>query len=214
MSKHKLTRYLASYGLPEYENAREREESIKEIRKLVADPDDPVEDQEISLPPEFEPREKITSLFTEFTNEFPKNARNRGVELHWIGVGTWKPPNEIILEKHIEAWRISLENLGRGSKGAIEGLGQDIKMQKKIQLIQEVPIARFQRDRADNKDLDFIVKDLLVAYREQLVKAKELLEESQRSVPEEISQAIIYIERTIGIKHGPWVKDEDIPSQA
>ena len=198
MSKHKLTRYLASYGLPEYENAREREESIKEIRKLVADPDDPVEDQEISLPPEFEPREKITSLFTEFTSEFPKNARNRGVELYWIGVGTWKPPSEIILEKHIEAWRTSLDNLGRGNEGAIKGLSEDIKTQKKIQLIQDVPLARFQKDNVDRKDYDYIVKGLLVAYREQLLKIKELLEKSQRPVPEEISKGIEYLGNAIG----------------
>jgi len=208
MSKHKLTRYLANYGLPEYENAREREETIKEIRKLVADPDDLADDQEISPPPEFEPREKITNLFTEFTSDFPKNAKNRGVELHWIGVGTWKPPNEIVLEKHIEAWRISLENLGRGNEDAIKGLGQDIKMQKKIQLIQDMPLARFQKNWGDKKDTGFIIKDLLVAYREQLVKVKELLEESDRPVPEEIKYAINYID---SILKYIWVGKTDVP---
>ena len=212
MRKHKLTRYLASHGIPEYENARKREDEIVGISRLVADPSDPVEPEKVSLPPEFESRPKITSLFTEFTNEFPKNAKDSGVDLHWIGVGTWRPPNEIITEKHIEAWRISLENLGRGSESAIESLGQDIKTQKKIQLIQDVPLARFHKDRANNRDYDYIVKGLLVAYREQLVKIKELLEESQRPVPDEILQAVKYIERAMGIKHGPWVRDNDTSS--
>jgi hypothetical protein len=208
MSKHKLTRYLASHGLPEFENARDREETIKAIRRLVADPDDPEDDQELSPPPEFEPREKITSLFTEFTSEFPKNAKDRGVELHWIGVGTWKPPNEIILEKHIEAWRISLENLGRGGENAIKALSQDTKMQKKILLIRDVPLARHHKAREDKKDRDFIFKDLLFAYREQLVKTKELLEESERPVPEEISYAINYLDSALNYI---WVGKGDVP---
>lgn len=198
MRKHKLTRYLASYGKPEHENALKREEEIKKIIKMVADPSDPVEPEEIKPPPEFESRSKITSLFTEFTSEFPKNARDRGVDLQWIGVGTWKPLDDIIPEKHIEAWQISMENLSKGSESAIKKLGQEIKTQKKVQLIQDVPLARFQKDRANGKDYDFIVKNLLVCYREQLVKAKELLEESERPVPEEILQGIAYLERIMG----------------
>jgi hypothetical protein len=91
-----------------------------------------------------------------------------------------------------------MENLGRGSEGAIKDLGQDIKMQKKIQLIQDVPLARFQKNWIDKKDTDFIIKDLLIAYREQLGKAKELLEESQRPVPQEISDGIEYLGNAIG----------------
>jgi hypothetical protein len=211
MSKHKLTRYLASYGMPEYENARKREDEIIEIRRLVADPSDPVEPEKVSPPPEFESRAKITSLFTEFTSEFRKNSKTRGVELHWIGVGTWKPPNDIIIQNHIEAWRISLENLGRGSQGAMESLDRDIRTQKKIQLIQDVPLARFKRDSASNKDYEYIVKSLLFAYREQMVKIKELLEESKRPVPGEISWAIKYIDEILGYK---WVGGSNMPSSS
>lgn len=197
MRKHKLTRYLASYGKPEYEAALKWEDKIGEISSLVADPSDPMEQEEIKPPPEFESRPKITSLFTEFTNEFPRNARDKGVDLQWIGVGTWKPLDDIP-EKHIEAWRISMENLSKGSETAIKKLNQDIKTQKKIQLIQDVPLARFHKDRANGMDYDFIVQNLLVCYWEQLNKAKELLEESERPVPEEISQGIEYLGKIIG----------------
>jgi hypothetical protein len=210
MSRYKLTRYLASYGTPEYEKACKREEEINEISQSVADPDDPAEPQEIEPPPEFEPRPKITSLFTEFTNAFTTNAKENGVELHWIGVGTWKPPNEIVPAKHIEAWRISMENLGRGSEDEIKGFGQDIKTQKKIHLIQDVPLARFKKERTDKKDRDFIIRDLLFAYREQLVKVKELLEESQRPVPEEICYAINYIDSILQLI---WVGKGNVPPQ-
>jgi hypothetical protein len=198
MRKYKLTRYLASHGVPEYEKALEREDDIVVIGQSVADPDDPVEPRKVSNPPEFEHRPKITSLFTEFTRVFAQNAKDSGVDLHWIGVGTWKPPDEIIPEQHIEAWRLSLENLAKGNPGAIEALEQDKKVREKIRLIQDVPLARFREDRDVGKGYNYIAKSLLVAYREQLIKIKELLEESKRPVPDEILYAIGYLENAIG----------------
>jgi hypothetical protein len=198
MSQYKLTRYLASYGTPEYEEARKREDQIFEISQSVADPDDLADPREISRPPEFESRSKITNLFTEFTNVFPQSARGRGVELHWIGVGTWKPPNEIIPEQHLEAWRLSLENMSKGSPKAIEALGTDKKIQEKIRLIQTVPLATFHEDRSNGKSYDYIVKNLLVAYWEQLVKIKELLEESKHPIPGDVEYAIKYLGDGIG----------------
>jgi hypothetical protein len=208
MRKHKLTRYLSSYGQPEYETALKREEEITKIRSLVADPKDPVESEKVPSPPKFESRPKITSLFTEFTSEFTREAIKRGVDLQWIGIGTWKSLDDIIPEKHIEAWKISMENLSNGSESAIEKLGQDTKTQKKIQLIQDVPSARFKKDRANGMDYDFIVQNLLLAYREQLVKVKELLEESGRPVPKEISYAINYIDSVLKYI---WVGKGDVP---
>jgi hypothetical protein len=193
MSQYKLTRYLSSYGMPEYEEALKRENEIEEISRSVSDPDDPAERQEISEPPEFESRPRITDLFTEFTSKFSQDAKGRGVELHWIGVGTWKPPNEIVLEQHLEAWRLSLENLAKGSPKAIEKLGMEKKIKEKMRLIQTVPLAIFQGDMTSGKPYDYIVKNLLVAYWEQLVKIKELLEKSKRPIPEEIDFAIAYL---------------------
>jgi hypothetical protein len=198
MSRYKLTRYLASHGAPEFENAREREEKIVEISRSVADPDDPAEPQKVSPPPEFEPRPRITSLFTEFTNEFTANASESGVELHWIGVGTWNPPDKIVPENHIEAWRLSLENLARSSEGALKALGHDKKIQEKIRLIQTVPLGRFREDSTNGKDHKFVIKNLLIAYRQQLVEIKELLDKSKRTVPDEIKFAIQYLDNAIG----------------
>jgi hypothetical protein len=210
MSQYKLNRYLASYGMPEYEQALKREEEIDSISRSVADPDDPAKPQDVSEPPEFESRPKITDLFTEFTSTFPRNDRGKEVELDWIGVGTWVTPHEIVPEQHLEAWRLSLENLTKGSPKAMEALGLDKKIQEKIQLIQSVPLAHFQDDRDSGKDHKYIVQSLLVAYREQLKQIKELLEESQLTVPDEILDAIKYLERILEIKHGPWVGGGDI----
>ena len=206
MGQYKLTRYLASYGTLEYENARAREEEIGKLGHSVADTNDPVEIRQVSPPPEFEARPKITSLFTEFTNQFSKSVKDGSVELHWIGVGTWKPPVDIVPEQHLDAWRLSLDNLFRGSKIAIDSLGQDVKIKEKIRLIQDVPLARFQADKISGKDYKYIAQNLLVAYREQLVKIENLLKESQLNIPDEIPWAIWFLEDILGIKHGPWVR--------
>jgi hypothetical protein len=198
MSQYKLNRYLASFGTPEYEEALRREGEIDQISRSVADPDDPAKPQVVFKPPEFESRPKITDLFTEFTNAFPQNAKGRGVELYWIGVGTWKPPHEIVPVQHLEAWRLSRENLAKGSPGAIKALEQEKKIQEKIRLIQTVPLAAFQEDVSSGKDHKYVVQRLLIAYREQLLKIKELLEESKRSVPDEIDYAIKFLGDGIG----------------
>ena len=43
MSQYKLTRYLASHGVIEYENARTREKEIGKLGQTVADTNDPIE---------------------------------------------------------------------------------------------------------------------------------------------------------------------------
>jgi len=112
MSKHKLSAYLASIGIPELQKLKQREKAlIEQAQKLTQSEQDFLGSSEQKILPEFQSRHKITNLFTQFAEEFTKKAQSSGVELHWIGVGTWKAPAGLILEKHLEAWKISNENL-------------------------------------------------------------------------------------------------------
>jgi hypothetical protein len=117
MSERNLTVYLASIGMPEFEKAKQREEVIAEQESLLGTPViDESKAKQIPPPPKFTARYEITNLFTEFEKEFTETSHNRGVELHWIGVGTWKTPAEIVPQKHLEAWKLSRENLFKGSE--------------------------------------------------------------------------------------------------
>ncbi len=80
MSKHKLTAYLASTGIPELEKFKQREERIfEEIQKIVPPEQDIASSKESkSLLPEFQPRHKISNLFTQFAEEFTKKAQSNG----------------------------------------------------------------------------------------------------------------------------------------
>ncbi|MCI0550967.1 MAG: hypothetical protein L0287_08425 [Anaerolineae bacterium] len=141
MNQHNLTVYLASTGMPEFEKAKQREEAIAEqVQQLTQGTEEPPKAKEVMPPPKFTPRYEITNLFTQFAEEFTKSARNRGVELHWIGVGTWKTYIDIIPEKHLEAWKLSQENAKNSNPFVIKIVEEEAIIEKTATLIQSVPI--------------------------------------------------------------------------
>jgi hypothetical protein len=142
MSERNLTEYLASIGTPEFEKAKQREELIAEQVRRLTQPDDESKAKAPKPPPEFTPRHQVTSLFSQFAEDFTKSARNNGVELHWIGVGSWKTPPEIevVSEKHLEAWKLSQENMKNGSQEAMNKAENQATLEKMESLIRNVPI--------------------------------------------------------------------------
>jgi hypothetical protein len=144
MSEKRLTEYLASVGLPELEKVREREESIAEQVRRLTQPDEESKAKPAEAP-QFTPRHQVTNLFSQFAEDFTKTARERGVELHWIGVGTWKTPPEIdiVSEKHLQAWKLSQENLRSGSQGAMNKAENQAALEKMESLIRHVPIEAY-----------------------------------------------------------------------
>ncbi|HLE91552.1 MAG TPA: hypothetical protein VI753_10425 [Anaerolineales bacterium] len=159
MSERYLTVYLASIGLPEFEKAKQREEVIAEqVRQLTQSTEDPPKAREVKPLPDFTPRHKITSLFSQFAEEFTKSARNNGVELHWIGVGTWKTPVEIVPEKHLEAWKLSQENMENGSQETMNKAEGEAIVQKMEALINSVPIAAYHNISGSKKQTKRTVK--------------------------------------------------------
>lgn len=201
MSKHPLAEYLASIGPPEVKDARRREKEIVKVGNVVISQVDKLKPRKVPSPPDFLARHVVSNLFSQFTEKFTENASSRGVQLSWIGVGTWRTPNEIVPNKHLEAWRLSRENLVRGNKVALDDLRQEAQLQQTLRLIQNVPLARFQQNTGnEHKDT---IQDLLIAYREQLIEALELIAKSNKREPKIIREAIKHIEDVVGIKH--WV---------
>lgn len=146
ISERKLSDFLASIGMPEFEKAQQTEASIAEqMRQLTQETDD-LGKTEIKLPPEFTPRYKIKNLFSEFAEEFTKSTRDKGVELHWIGIGTWKTPPglNMVPEKHLEAWKQSQENLKNGSDEAMKKAEKEAMLQRFEALIRSVPLESYE----------------------------------------------------------------------
>ncbi len=199
MSRNKLTAYLASIGMPEIEKLKQREETIGEqVQQITESEQESSAAPEPERPPEFQPRHKISNLFTQFADQFTKKARSNGVELHWIGVGTWKTPVEIVPEKHLEAWKLSNENFYRESPDALNGIEAEAILQKTIALIQDVPIAAHQQATTEEKDAKKAMRALLLAYHQQLLEAAEFMREKGEAVPPHIEEAISHINNMFG----------------
>ena len=201
MSKHRLTAYLASIGVPELEKRKQREEMIfEEIQKIVPPEQDLAGSDEPKTIPEFQPRYKISNLFTQFAEDFTKRAHSNGVELHWIGVGTWKTPPEIeiVPEKHLEAWKLSNDNLYRESPEVLSKLETEAILEKTIALIQDVPIAAHMKATAEEKEAKKAMRLLLLAYHQQLLEAAEFMRAKGEAVPPNIEDAIAHINNMFG----------------
>ncbi len=201
MGRHHLVEYLASIGPAEIQQARQRESEILKAKNAVIPEENSSGSRSEPELPDFQPRHRISNLFSQFAREFTERASKRGMELQWVGIGTWEPHKEIIPEKHIEAWRLSCENLVRSSSIALKELRQEARVQRTISHIQDVPLARFRNNSGN--DHKYTERDLLIAYREQLIEAVELLRKSNKEVPGSIYQAIEYLDSVLGFH---WVR--------
>lgn len=146
MSERNLAEYLANIGLPEVRKSKEREEQIaNEVRRL-AQPFEESNGKDPAALPKFTPRYEITNLFSQFAEEFTKSSRNRGVILHWIGVGAWKSAleDDIVTEKHLKAWQTSQDNLKNGNPRALKGAETSAILEKMETLIRNVPIEAYR----------------------------------------------------------------------
>ena len=221
MNNHKLTEYLASIGQPEWERVQQRESEIAEVKKELGSTatEQLSTDMDFKPPPDFKPRYKILKdLFNQFAEEFSSIASGRGVELHWIGVGTWKTPVEIIPEKHWEAWLISRENLEKESDITTKRWIKEATVQKFNALIQDVPVAKYQAV-TEQYEHSHAVRALLEAYRQQLIELADFLKAKGEAVPAVIIQAIKHLNDVLGFKDWHWVgtiqrEEENTPGGA
>lgn len=209
MSERNLTLYLASIGQPEIEKDKQRKEAFANdelLTTLVTE--DASKDKDKDKKTEFTPRYKITNLFAQFTEEFTKSASDRGVELHWIGIGTWRLPTEIVPEtkvvpeKHLEAWKLSQENQKRGSGKALEQLEKETILLKIMFMIQDVPIRSYNNKVLITDDRKDAMRILLLDYRQQLIEIAELMKANGESVSPTIKQAIANLDSILRLR---WI---------
>jgi hypothetical protein len=184
-----LSTFLASIGLPEVDTLDQWQQQLR-TNGMPPRPDQP----------EFHPRTEITSLFQDFVEDFTRAEKSNGVQLHWIGVGTWHTPEQIIPQRHLEAWRISRENMIRRGKTALDLTYDEAKMKGIVDLIQEVPLGEYRKIAAaepvESGLSEKAVQALLNAYRAQLRDSRKKFEGG--TVPRGLDALISHIDRSIG----------------
>ncbi len=213
MSEHNLTQYLASFGMPEIQSAREQANAVVQVARRVLPPEGPLPTLAIDeTPPPFIPRPEIkSSLFGNFAQAFPVLAAQRGVELHWVGIGSWKTPNEIIPEQHLDAWQLSMDNHAQQNIGR-----PDLHPRHIIRFIQDIPLARFVENLKRERSHHEIMFSLLVGYREQFIKILNIMEKKwdglDSIIINRILEALQHLNRILGLPDGAhWINQRPAP---
>jgi hypothetical protein len=190
ISQHSLNEFLASI------TAEDQERMVAEINQAAVQPvgAGPMEETRPSFtaPPFITRPQMITELFAA---EFAARARSRGVELKWIGVGIWVTPDEIVPQRHLEAWRLSLENLVRGSPQELDRLRRESETMEFYRLVQEVPLLTFRR----NQELPSTerMRRMIIAFHSRLNEVLETLERENR-LPDErarLRNVLVFLSR-------------------
>ena len=219
MNEHKLMEFLASFGQPEVDRLNQGEAETIDAMTELANPGDKdlPPTRKLQERPPFFPRDQVKfDLFGPFAADFTKAQADRGVELNWIGTGTWMVPTEIVPEtkvippQFIEAWRISRENLEKENDISSGNYEKEAKVQRFVSLIQEVPVAR-HISATTKTDRDALMIQLLDLYRSQLIQEAEFMKAKGQAAPEVIIRAIKCLSKFVGEDWGwggPTAPDE------
>lgn len=178
ISKHTLNEFLAAINLRDVEEQQRQNMRLQQkaagLTGVAGGTPQKSSKQDNLEAPSFVPRPKITDLFYDFAADFTKQARRRGVELHWIGVGTWVTPDDIIPTRHQMAWKITCENLVRSSRTSLDELREQGRLSELVKLVKEVPVKTFRELLAKDGDAKGIMRLLAEAYRGKLRAALDL----------------------------------------
>jgi hypothetical protein len=178
MSQYRLAEYLAGVGAHEAERSEYRADTILTKALQISSEVPGTLAPRSTVAPKFRSRTELSGKFKKYGSEFSTRAQELGLELHWIGVGTWKVPDEAseatVSGKNVEAWRLSRENAQRADPEALESVAQSVLGEHKLRLIQEVPIARHEKNRARYTDKLVLMECLLQDFWEQLGDALDI----------------------------------------
>lgn len=147
------------------------------------------------------PREELSDLFFDFTSGFSERARERGVELGWIGVGTWVLPSQIIPERHMEAWRLSYESRARKSPQSLLKLRQETRVVELLRLIDEV-LTIYYSLLDQEMPADLIMQTMVHLYQEKIRSALDLQVSQQQPAATDLQTAFDHLEQLFNPQNG------------
>ena len=132
MGEHRLVEYLASIGPPEIQQAHQREDEILEAGKAVIPEKDELAASPTTPPPDFQGRAQDQQPVQPVRHGVHRESQQarRGIALG--GRGHLEDPTRTIIipEKHLEAWRLSCENMARSSATSLEELREEARFSR------------------------------------------------------------------------------------
>ncbi len=140
------------------------------------------------------PREEVADLFFDFASGFSERARERGIELQWIGVGTWVLPSQIIPERHLEAWRLSYETRARKNPATLQRIREENRLAELLRLVDEVPTT-FYTLLGQDVPGETVMAELIKSYREKIRSARDLYMAGEQPVPPELKSVLQHLDQ-------------------
>ncbi len=83
-------------------------------------------------------REEVLDVFR---NEFREQLRNGGIQLNWIGVGTWETTVQSLDERHLQLWKDSLIKRKQAREGSLKKLRFNTCMDTLLHLTERTLVA-------------------------------------------------------------------------
>ncbi len=139
----------------------------------------------------FVPRPIITQRF--MSHGFQQRAFSNGLELHWIDIGTWSFPTQLIPERHLQAWKIVCENEIR--RREMHNIRQDARSEELLKLIREYPLMYFHKITEADVNQETGTLALIDSYLKLLRSAVATYPEDQ--VPEDLTRAVHFLSHYI-----------------
>jgi hypothetical protein len=193
IASHSLSEILANIGELEATEDTQIQAQINELTRQVAPGVDVLPATPVAMP-DFVSRPNITGRF--YDEKFKQRAKTRGLDLSWVDIGTWEIKETVILQNHVEAWQLSQDNLGR--KSALEQQLEEIRTRELIRLIQDVLTKRFA-NLIGSRSAQFTMRDLLVAYHNQLIAARNLYTAHKKQTPAKLARALQYLDKILDV---------------
>jgi len=199
IASHTSSEILASIGLPEIEErqtvAIRLNQQAENLSPGGSSPTPTGSSPPISAPdtPNFISRLELTDLFHNPKYGFPKKAAQRGVQLHWINVGTLLTIANPLTDLQISAWKLSLENEKR--RREIKNQEEEYRLEELLRLIRENPIFPYFEATQNSNEFDETVDRILTTYERLLRAAINVYEMENQAPPDKLETAIQLISR-------------------
>jgi hypothetical protein len=171
-ARHKLNEFLTMVEEPELRDMQMREQEIKQAgQRISGEGGQPAVATSASgiADINFVSRPDITNSFYRSAEE---RSTARGTQINWVGVGTWRFPSQLILDRHREAWRISHENINKGKPAVLQGIQNQQRLGETLRLIQSIPVATYRKlNEQGIQNFDDILFNMILVYHQTMTEA-------------------------------------------
>jgi hypothetical protein len=146
--------------------------------------------------PDFATRNKISKIFyDDFSHSFKQRAKQKGVRLEWINVGTWYAPNNFIPEQYQNAWKQASENIVKSNPKVLNEVFIQNRTNTLIKHFNNLPLFSFiQLHEADNSR-QYIIDSLIDEYASKLKVAVDSYIQIRGRVPKQIENSLAHIRK-------------------